>query len=111
MPTVWVRDDPKRRARFHRDPNCHQLSKKPAKGEHHPLLELDLEDVDVRPCASCYPDAPRVKIYKRYCRICESRNACAHNGGVWIRDRAGRRFWVWPDTNQMPGYRRQHIAS
>ena len=106
MPTVWVRDDPKRRARFHREPTCKQLLKKPSRGEHNELLALDLNEVDVRPCRTCYPDAPALKIRKVRCPACDTRYACPHNGGVLIIDRRGRQFWVWPDTNQMPGYRR-----
>jgi len=106
MLTVWVRDDPKKRSRFHRSPECFQLKKKPARGEHRPLLAMDLDDVHVRPCAVCYPDAPRLKMRHAYCYTCDSPYACEHNGGIQITDRAGRRYWVWPDTNQMPYYRR-----
>lgn len=106
MPTVWVRSDPKRETRFHRDPDCQQLRKKPAQGEGRPLLAMDLDEVGVRPCRTCYPDAPKIQIWHRWCEICESKNACEHNGGVQVIDRGFRRFWVWPDTNQMPFYRR-----
>jgi hypothetical protein len=106
MPTVWVRDDPKHRTRFHRAPDCRQLRKTPARGEHHELLAVDLDDVHVRPCKTCYPDAPRIRIFKSYCPICDTKHACQHNGGVEITDRRGRRYWVWPDTNQMPLYRK-----
>ena len=106
MPTVWIRNDPKRRTRFHRIPDCKQLKKKPAIGEHYPLIAVDLDEVHVRPCKTCYPDAPRVKIIKRYCTRCRSRTACKHNGGILITDRIGRQLWVWPDTNQMPLYRK-----
>lgn len=105
MPVVWVRADPKRRTRFHRSPDCRQLTKNPSRGEHHPLVALDLNDVGFRPCKTCYPDAPRVKFRRAYCPTCDSKYACRHNGGVLIIDRAGRRYWVWPDTNQMPLYR------
>jgi hypothetical protein len=105
MPTVWMREDPKYKTRFHRTPYCRQLRKKPARGTQHELIEVDLAEIAIRPCQTCYPDAPRVKILKTYCAICESRYACEHNGGVLIRDRGGRRYWVWPDTNQMPLYR------
>lgn len=105
MPVVWMRDDPKRRTRFHRTPDCRQLRKKPSRGEPSHLVAADLEDVGVRPCKTCYPDAPRTEVRHAYCSICESRYACEHNGGVLITDRRGRRFWVWPDTNQMPYYR------
>jgi hypothetical protein len=106
MPTVWMRRDPKRRTRFHRSPDCRQLTKGPARGDGHELIAVDLEDVHVRPCHSCYPDAPRIKVRHPYCYTCGTAHACEHNGGVLIRDRAGRRFYVWPDTNQMPLYRR-----
>lgn len=106
MPTVWLRDDPKRRTRFHRSPDCSQLTRPPSRGDHHPLVARDLEDVFVRPCKTCYPDAPRTKFRHAYCWTCESKYACEHNGGVLVLDRAGRHYWVWPDTNQMPLYRR-----
>lgn len=106
MPAVWVRNDPKRRTRFHKSPDCKQLRKPPSNGQHYPLLVLDLNDVFVRPCKTCYPDAPRIKVRRTYCSTCESTYACRHNGGVQITDRAGRRYWVWPDTNQMPLYRK-----
>lgn len=106
MPTVWVRGDPKRRTRFHRSPECRQLRKGPAKGEHYELIAIDLAELDVRPCRTCYPDAPKIKIYKRFCHTCNSNYACPHNGGVPVTVRDGRQCWVWPDTNQMPYYRK-----
>ena len=106
MPMVWIREDPKFRTRFHRHPDCKQLRKPPARGKPRELKHLDLNDVHVRPCKTCYPDVPRIQIFKRYCETCQSPYACEHNGGVQIVDRAGRHYWVWPDTNQMPFYRR-----
>ena len=106
MPVVWVREDPKLETRFHRSPNCRQLRKRPRSGEPRPLVAMDLDDVGVRPCRTCYPDAPRIEIRRTYCVICESMYACAHNGGVPIVDRAGRSRWAWPDANLMPLYRR-----
>lgn len=106
MSTVWVREHPKRLTRFHRTPECRQLTKNPSRGEHHPLLKVELSEVGVRPCATCYPDAPRITIFKAYCPLCDTKNACRHNGGVQVIDRGGRHYWVWPDTNQMPSYRR-----
>ena len=69
-------------------------------------MAVDLNDVFVRPCKTCYPDAPRVEIVKRYCEVCQSAYACEHNGGLLIRDRGGRWYWTWPDSNSMPLYRR-----
>ena len=109
MVTVWMRDDQfGRRTRFHRVPTCRQLQKRPSRGEKNDLIQVDLKDAGVRPCLTCYPDAPRYNLLKRWCEVCGTRNACEHNGGVLITDRRGRRFWVWPDTNQMPFYRRQN---
>lgn len=105
MPTVWMRDHPRRRGRFHRTPDCRQLRKPPALGEHYDLLELELSEIGVRPCQTCYPDAPRVKMLKRYCPACASVYPCEHNGGVQIVRSHGERYWVWPDTNQMPLFR------
>ena len=107
VPAVWMRADPKRRTRFHRRPDCKQLKKPPARGEHLPLVAVDLENVYVRPCRTCYPDAPHIKVLRRYCSICHSPYACEHNGGIQIVDRGGRHYWVWPDSNQMPFYRRK----
>lgn len=110
MPLVWMRADPKKRTRFHQSPDCRQLTKPPARGEHHPLIACDLENVLVRPCKTCYPDAPRTEVRHAYCRTCESRYACEHNGGVLIQRRVtGWPQYVWPDTNQMPLYRRAGI--
>jgi len=109
MPTVWIRDDPKHRTRFHRHPDCFQLTKKPSRGDHHDLVSADLSTVHVRPCRVCYPDAPHLALWKRYCPTCDTKNACRHNGGIEVIDRRGRKFWVWPDTNQMPYYRKQAI--
>lgn len=100
-----MRSDPKWRTRFHRHPECRQLTKGPARGDGHDLIAVDLTNVFVRPCKTCYLDAPRIKVRHPYCYTCESAYACEHNGGVLIRDRAGRNFYVWPDTNQMPLYR------
>src|SRR5215831_4141023 len=101
MITVWMRVDPVRRAtRFHRTPDCRQLQKKPACGSPRELIEIDVSEVEVRPCGTCYPDAPRMAYLKRWCTICESRHPCEHNGGVLVIDRGNRRFWVWPDANQ-----------
>jgi hypothetical protein len=106
MPTVWMRRDPKHRTRFHRSPDCRQLTKGPARGDGHELIAVDLEDVLVRPCHSCYPDAPQIKMRHPYCYSCRSPYPCEHNGGVKVTSRHGHTRWVWPDTNQMPLYRR-----
>ena len=66
---------------------------------------MDLEDVQTKPCRYCYPDAPHLQIHKAYCPICDSKQACEHNGGIFVRDRAGRRWWVWPDQNSLRWYR------
>jgi hypothetical protein len=106
MPTVWMRENVKNQTRFHRTPYCRQLRKGPSRGTPHELIELDLNDVAARPCKTCYPDAPRIKILKTYCTICESRIACEHNGGVLIHRRVtGWPQYIWPDSNQMPYYR------
>lgn len=110
MPTVWLRADRWHRNRFHRTPQCHELRKASARGgPGNPVVAVDLEAVGVRPCRHCYPDAPHLSISKRYCPLCDSRHACAHNGGLEVIDRQTRHYWVWPDANQMPYYRRQSI--
>jgi len=106
MPTVWMRRDPKHRTRFHRHPDCYQLTKGPARGEGLQLIAVDLNEVYVRPCKSCYPDAPRIPVRHPYCHDCRSPYPCRHNGGVQVTSRHGHTRWVWPDTNQMPLYRR-----
>jgi hypothetical protein len=105
MPMVWMRERSRNRNRFHASPDCRQLRKKPAYGEAHPLIAVDLNEVFVRPCRTCYPDAPHIEIRRAYCYICDSRRPCEHNGGVQIVRHHGSRFWVWPDTNQMPYFR------
>jgi hypothetical protein len=109
MPTVWVTANRKRRTRFHRSPDCRQLKKAPARGERQPVQALDLNDVGVRPCKTCYPDAPALKIFKPYCHKCRSPYPCRHNGGIEVVDRRGHRRYVWPDTNQAPYYRAQGL--
>jgi hypothetical protein len=111
MPTVWIRSDPKHRTRFHRSPSCRQLRKGPARGKTRELLEVDLDEVHVRPCKTCYPDAPRVSIRKIHCPLCDTRYPCPHNGGVMVVDHLGRNIWVWPDANQMPYFRKVLHAS
>src|SRR5262245_60864134 len=101
MVRVWVRDDAWQRTRFHRDPSCWQLTKKPSRGTTKTLLCLDLEDVVVRPCLTCYPDAPRLNIIHRYCHECRSRYPCTHNGGIEVVGLDGRSRWAWPDVNNM----------
>jgi hypothetical protein len=105
MPTVWVRNSPKHRNRFHKSPDCRQLRKGPQAGPGYELISMDLAEVGYRPCHTCYPDAPWVKIRKTRCPECDTKYACPHNGGVLVIDRGGRKLWVWPDTNQMPYYR------
>lgn len=109
MPTVYVRADPKSRTRFHRDPTCWQLTKPPSRGDHNPLVEVDLEECYQRPCRWCYPDAPRIALVKRYCPICDAKHACEHNGGVLVLmpddGYHGRsRRWVWPDNPRLRQY-------
>lgn len=105
MPRVWMRDDPKCQTRFHRTQNCRQLRKRSATGHARPLIEVDLEEVFVRPCRTCYPDAPAIRIQHRWCDVCRSNWACEHNGGVYTATRDGRHKWTWPDKNLMPLYR------
>jgi hypothetical protein len=106
MPTVWMRVDAKRRTRFHRSPECRQLRKGPARGPGLPLVAIELSETGVRPCKTCYPDAPTIRLLKRYCYECDTGNPCAHNGGVLIK-RRGHGFpqYVWSDSNQMPYFR------
>ena len=110
MPTVYLRADPKGRNRFHRDPECHQLRKKSSRGDDHELVARDLEDVYARPCLACYPDAPRVRIFKAYCATCDTKYACPHNGGVPVLTpwnpyhKTERLLWLWPDNNHLRQY-------
>jgi len=107
MPTVYVRADPKYRTRFHRDARCRHLTKRSQSGTNHPLVAIDLEEAQGRPCLHCYPDAPRVEIHKAYCPVCASNYACQHNGGIQIIDRGGRTYWTWPDSNSCRWFRQQ----
>lgn len=114
MPTVWIRavDRPK----FHRSPDCRQITKPPSKGESHPVRAVELAEMTehARPCKTCYPDAPRIKTAHRFCRICnvEKPSPCAHNGGVLVKQIATTKYvgllrdpgdtflrerWIWPD--------------
>jgi hypothetical protein len=113
MPTVYLRDSVDPTTRFHRDPSCYQLRKKPPRGTSPTLLAVPLETLNgPSPCRICYPDAPHLKIYKRYCYECETHLACPHNGGIPVIVRnvvhtpslfmgVGEEWdsvrWVWPD--------------
>jgi len=84
MPTVFVRESSDYR-KFHQTKTCAMLTKKPAKGEPRPLLEVDLKDLKFAvPCKYCYPDAPRAKSMHLRCQICYPQRPapCKHNGGV-----------------------------
>lgn len=111
MVMVWVRDGRVRSARFHRSPDCRNLRKRPARGTVNVLLALDLDEVLIRPCLTCYPDAPRIKMTKRYCLIHDSPMPCEHNGGVLVPMSDGRSRHVWPDSNTYLRHRRLSIAS
>lgn len=100
---------------FHKTEDCTQLTKKPARGSTHPLEEIDLDQLDKpRPCKRCYPDAPRIKVVRRFCPLCNKTRTrpCAHNGGVRVTmayktnyvgllrdpgEETVRSIWVWPD--------------
>lgn len=100
---------------FHRVEDCAQLRKRPARGSARPLVARDLSELNfLRPCKNCYPDAPRVKVVRRFCPQCNVSKVrpCAHNGGVRVTsaystsyvgllrdpgDEVVRSFWVWPD--------------
>ena len=112
MPIVFFREGSDI---FHRSEECTQLVKKPARGEPHPVRSADLAVlIRVRPCHTCYPDAPRVKVAKRRCPICNKKTvrACPHNGGMPVRiekrtsyvsllrdpgDVVYQTIYVWPD--------------
>lgn len=82
VPTVFYREG---NQTFHRSGDCAQLVKRPARGEPHPVRTGDLAELfGVRPCKTCYPDAPRFKMVRRYCPKCNVKRtlACAHNGGM-----------------------------
>jgi hypothetical protein len=104
MPTVFLRQTRQTYLqKFHKSPDCVKLTKPPARGAAHPLVEVDLRDVPhPNPCYVCYPDAPRVQIVRRYCQICDFGFAkpCPHNGGVKVPTpyKGGIRWqYVWPD--------------
>lgn len=112
MPMVWMRES---NTSFHRTEDCKQLQKKPARGNPHPVVEVDLAELNhVRPCKTCYDDAPRIKTARRFCPLCNKSKArpCEHNGGVRVTtaftttytsllrdpgDEVVRTIWVWPD--------------
>jgi hypothetical protein len=114
MPMVYVIGETGPRSVFHRDPECHHLTK-PTRGERGVLREVDLDEVhDRRPCRVCYPDAPRPTWFKRFCPECNTTRPapCPHNGGVRVimdhtfrkptlyhevGDVYSREKYVWPD--------------
>jgi hypothetical protein len=112
VPTVFMRESA---ASFHRTEDCQQLLKRPARGNPHPVVEVDLADLNfVRPCRNCYPDAPRIKVVRRFCPLCNKSETrpCRHNGGVPVTigrpiryisllrdpgDEQNVTIYVWPD--------------
>ena len=108
MLMVWMRRSKLRQTRFHKHPDCRQLRKGPSRGTTNPLVQVPIDEADARPCRTCYPDAPKIIVFKRYCPICDSKWPCEHNGGVRVIRRHGEPQWVWPDSNQMP-YFRKHM--
>lgn len=84
-------------------------------GQHRPTAAVELAELSLaRPCKTCYPDAPRIKVVRRFCPICNTNcpQPCEHNGGVRVtvsyktsyisllRDpgqESLRVRWVWPD--------------
>lgn len=113
VPTVFYKDG---NPVFHQTDSCVQLTKKPARGEPHPVLSTDLKDLlGVRPCQACYPDAPRPRVVRRHCPVCNKSKitACPHNGGVPVKisystnyvgllrdpgDLMEKTIYVWPDN-------------
>jgi len=101
---------------FHKVEDCPQLRKGPARGTQKPLETVDLDQIHhPRPCRTCYTDAPRIKVGRRYCPLCNKNgrpHPCEHNGGVKVTiaqpvtyisllrdpgDEDVRAIWVWPD--------------
>lgn len=116
MPTyVYVRGENRSEQRFHKDEDCTQLTKRPARGEGRDLREVTLDELYwATPCRNCYPDAPRASSVHLRCEICNSGaiRPCAHNGGVLVKqlitmrrqtinyeigDIVVRRKYVWPE--------------
>jgi hypothetical protein len=113
---VYVRGTENHRRVFHQDPDCRQLTKKPSRGEPQDLLEVEIADLRFqRPCLTCYPDAPRARAARRFCKKCNTNTAraCRHNGGIkvlkeytWksstVLHDAGETYvkvsYVWPDA-------------
>lgn len=104
--------------RFHKDTDCYQLLKYPARGSKGELVTYDIADVPAaKPCKICWPDYPSREVVHSWCRICQPGGKiypCKHNGGVEIlrlqpyldrrsyvipygEERVVRRY-VWPDS-------------
>ena len=103
---------------FHSEASCARIRMgQRSKHSSAPVHAVPISSIDgLSPCRSCYPDAPRIKFFKRRCKECGSARPCAHNGGVYVRVpavyRRGsalmkpgtviyRRRWVWPDVAWM----------
>lgn len=104
MPTVYLRQTKQTTLqKFHKTEDCPKLQKRPARGTAHPLVAMDLRDVPhPNPCYTCYPDAPRTKVLRRYCHVCDLGFAkpCPHNGGVKVLtpyQSSYRTQHVWPE--------------
>lgn len=68
-------------------------------------IEVGEDLSDFKLCSTCFPDAPSLKILKRYCATCRTNRPCAHNGGVRVEQTLDNAFatytrhrWVWPDS-------------
>ena len=85
---------------FHKNLECRQLTKRPARGVKHTPVEMDLNEVEhPRPCQICYPDAPVPRSVHRRCDLCNTTrvNPCPHNGGVPVLH-----SWSWEPSADNP---------
>lgn len=87
---------------FHKTKDCYKIKKIPPRGERQKLYEVEIDDLRFQtPCLVCYPDAPRARSSRRYCKTCNSTRACAHNGGVPVPvERAWRKETVYHEVGE-----------
>jgi len=76
-----------RNVHVHRTPDCRELTGN-KHGTRKEVREVPLSDLSgPSPCRRCWPDAPRVKIWRPRCVECGQKRVlpCPHNGGVLVR--------------------------
>lgn len=109
-----------RNVHVHAREDCRGLVLGQRHGRAYDVCEVPLSEVELpEPCLWCFPDAPRVKVWRPLCVECGQKRVlpCPHNGGVLVISRrrgqwtgkigksvydpakiVQRRVYVWPEN-------------